>query len=76
MLKMVVRKTFQLLTSEEHKSSGGGCKVANDWRGGCHKEHLDYDTIAKSASIMTVEVANNLEDILIQIVKDKAWDES
>lgn len=39
-------------------------------------EHLDYDTIAKSAPIMTVEVANNLEDIFLQIVKDKAWDES
>ena len=39
------------------------------------EEHLDYDTIAKNASIMTDEVAKKLEDIILQRVKDKAWDD-
>merc|ERR1719186_1577103 len=39
------------------------------------EEHLDYDTIAKNAPIMTDEVAKKLEDIILQRVKDKAWDD-
>ena len=39
------------------------------------EEHLDYDTIAKNAPLMTDEVAKKLEDIILQIVKDKAWDD-
>ena len=39
------------------------------------EEHLDYDTIAKNAPIMTDEVAKKLEDIILQMVKDKVWDD-
>jgi len=38
-------------------------------------EHLDHDTMAKNAPIMTDEVAKKLEDIILQRVKDKAWDD-
>lgn len=39
------------------------------------EEHLDHDTMAKNAPIMTDEVAKKLEDIILQRVKDKAWDD-
>merc|ERR1711874_495732 len=38
-------------------------------------EHLDYDSLAKNAPAMTEEVCKKLEDIILQRVKDKAWDD-
>ena len=39
------------------------------------EEHLEYGTFAKNAPVMTDEVAKKLEDIILQRVKDKAWDD-
>jgi len=39
------------------------------------QEHLDYDTVAKAAPIITEEVSKRLEDIILQRVKDQAWDD-
>ena len=39
------------------------------------QEHLDYDNVAKQAPIVTEEVSKRLEDIIIQRIKDKAWDD-
>ena len=38
------------------------------------QEHLDYDNVAKQAPIVTEEVSKRLEDLIIQRIKDKAWD--
>merc|ERR1712025_1046324 len=38
-------------------------------------EHLDYDTAAKQAPVITEEVSRKLEDIILQRIKDKAWDD-
>ncbi len=39
------------------------------------QEHLDYDNVAKQAPVITEEVSKRLEDIILQRVKDKAWDD-
>ena len=39
------------------------------------QEHLDYDNVAKQAPIVTEEVSRRLEDIIMQRIKDKAWDD-
>ena len=39
------------------------------------QEHLDYDNVAKQAPIVTEEVSRRLEDINMQRIKDKAWDD-
>jgi len=38
-------------------------------------EHLEYDTAARHAPVVTEDVARKLEDIIKQRVKDKAWDD-
>jgi len=38
-------------------------------------EHLDYDTAARAAPVVTEDVSRRLEDIIKQRVKDKAWDD-
>eukprot|EP00092_Neocalanus_flemingeri_P031592 GFUD01034310.1.p1 GENE.GFUD01034310.1~~GFUD01034310.1.p1 ORF type:complete len:666 (+),score=304.77 GFUD01034310.1:38-2035(+) len=38
-------------------------------------EHLEYDTAARHAPVVTEDVARRLEDIIRQRVKDKAWDD-
>ena len=38
-------------------------------------EHLEYDTAAKQAPVVTEEVSRKLEDIILQRIKDKAWDD-
>lgn len=39
------------------------------------QEHLEYDNVAKQAPVITEEVSRRLEDIILQRVKDKAWDD-
>ncbi len=39
------------------------------------QEHLDYDNVAKQAPIVTEEVSRRLEDIIMQRIKDRAWDD-
>ena len=39
------------------------------------QDHLDYDTVAKQAPVITEAVSKTLEDIIIQRIKDKAWDD-
>ncbi len=39
------------------------------------QEHLDYDNVAKHAPVITEEVSKRLEDIILQRIKDKAWDD-
>ena len=38
------------------------------------QEHLDYDTVSKQAPIITEQVSKRLEDIIIQRIKDQAYD--
>ena len=38
------------------------------------QEHLDYDTVSKQAPIITEQVSKRLEDIIVQRVKDQAYD--
>ena len=38
-------------------------------------EHLEYDTAAKQAPVITEEVSRKLEDIIHQRIKDQAWDD-
>jgi len=38
-------------------------------------EHLEYDTAARHAPVVTEDVARKLEDIIKQRAKDKAWDD-
>jgi len=38
-------------------------------------EHLDYDTAARQAPVVTEHVSRKLEDIIKQRIKDKAWDD-
>ena len=39
------------------------------------QEHLDYDTVSKQAPVITEAVSKTLEQIIIQRIKDKAWDD-
>ncbi|TRY76798.1 hypothetical protein TCAL_04034 [Tigriopus californicus] len=39
------------------------------------QEHLDYETVAKQAPIITEAVSKRLEDIILRRIKDKAWDD-
>lgn len=39
------------------------------------EEDLDYDTVSKQAPIITEEVSKRLCDIIIQRIKDQAWDD-
>lgn len=39
------------------------------------QEHLDYDTVARQAPIITEEVSKRLEDIILRRIKDRAWDD-
>ncbi len=36
---------------------------------------MDYDNVAKQAPIVTEEVSRRLEDIIMQRIKDRAWDD-
>jgi len=38
------------------------------------QEHLDYDTVSKQAPIITEQVSKRLEDIIVQRIKDQAYD--
>ena len=38
------------------------------------QEHLDYDTVSKQAPIITEQVSKRLEDIIVQRIKDRAFD--
>lgn len=40
-----------------------------------NQEYLEYDHIAKQAPTVTEEVSKRLEDIILQRIKDKAWDD-
>ncbi|QQP49599.1 U3 small nucleolar ribonucleoprotein MPP10 [Caligus rogercresseyi] len=39
------------------------------------QEHLDFDTVSKQAPIITEEVSKTLEQLIIQRIKDKSWDD-
>ena len=39
------------------------------------QEHLDYDTVSKQAPVVTEQVSKRLEDIVIQRIKDQAYDD-
>lgn len=39
------------------------------------QEHLDYETVAKQAPIITEAVSKRLEDIILRRIKDNAWDD-
>lgn len=39
------------------------------------QEHLDYESVGKQAPVITEAVSKTLEDIIIQRIKDKAWDD-
>ena len=39
------------------------------------QEHLDYDTVSKQAPVITEQVSKRLEDIIMQRVKDRTFDD-
>lgn len=39
------------------------------------QEHLEYENVAKRAPIVTEEVSRRLEDIILQRIKDRAFDD-
>ena len=39
------------------------------------QEHLEYDTVSKQAPVITEQVSKRLEDIIMQRIKDQAYDD-
>uniref|UniRef100_A0A0K2UEK6 U3 small nucleolar ribonucleoprotein protein MPP10 n=1 Tax=Lepeophtheirus salmonis TaxID=72036 RepID=A0A0K2UEK6_LEPSM len=74
-LKKKIEKLENAAIKEKEWQMTGEASATSRPENSLLQDHLDFDTVAKQAPIITEEVSKTLEQLILQRIKDKSWDD-